>query len=96
METRLARLKPFDPRQGQTLRRYTFEGIRFRADRGWCRVELRVAQHLSQVQSRPGDPRSPQAFDVCTDEEARALEEKEKREQATRKAATDEPPLTHT
>lgn len=92
--TYLVRLKPFDPRRGQTLRRYTFRGIRFRAEGGWHRVDLVIAEHLRGVQSRVGDPQAPLAFDVCSEEDARLLEKKEQLEQSTRRAATDVLPLT--
>jgi len=85
----LARLKAYDPRHGQTLKRFTYQGVRFRADRGWCRVTLAVADYLRKVRARPDDPRSPLAFDVCTDEEAKALEAQEQKEQAIRHTITD-------
>lgn len=77
METMLVRLKPFDPRRGQVLRRFTHAGIKFHGERGWYRVEKRVADYLRTVKQQVADPHSPLAFDVCTEDEAKAMEAKE-------------------
>ncbi len=76
-ETMLVRLKPFNKKKGHVLRRYTYRGIRFDVNRGWSRVERPVAQYLRDVRQVSGDQDSPPAFDVCTESEARALDEKE-------------------
>ena len=34
METLFVRLKPYDPRRGYVLRRYTYRGIKFHEERG--------------------------------------------------------------
>ncbi len=90
METLLVRLKPYDPRRGHVLRRFTYRGIKFHEERGWYRVEKAVGEYLRTVRQVHGDEHSPPAFDVCTDEEARALDAQEKEAAATRKAATDD------
>lgn len=90
MDTLLVRLRRFDPRRGNVLRRYTYAGIKFHADRGWYRVEPQVAAYLREVHQRPGDPHTPLAFDVCTDEEAKALDARDKAAATPRKTATDE------
>ena len=90
METLLVRLKPHDPRRGQLLRRYTYRGIKFQEERGWYRVEKSVADYLRDVRQTPGDEHAPLAFDVCTPEEAQALDAREKEATVTRKAATDD------
>ena len=90
METLLVRLKPYDPRRGHVLRRYTYRGIKLHEERGWYRVEKPVANYLRAVRQVASDEHSPLAFDVCTDDEARALDAREKEAGATRKAATDE------
>lgn len=77
METLLVRLRPFDPRRGQVLRRYTYAGIKFQDDRGWYRVERGVGEYLRSVKQLAGNPLSKAAFDVCTEEEARALDSEE-------------------
>ena len=74
METLLVRLKSYDPRRGNVLRRYTYDGIKYQPERGWYRVEKSVANYLRSVRQQPLDQYSPLAFDVCTDEEAKALE----------------------
>jgi len=90
METLLVRLKPHDPRRGHVLRRYTYRGIKFHEERGWYRVEKPVADYLRAVRQVPSDPPSPLAFDVCTDDEAKSLDAREKEAGTTRKAATDD------
>jgi hypothetical protein len=90
METMLVRLKPFEPRRGLVLRRFTYAGIKFHEDRGWYRVEKGVAEYLRSVRERPEDPHSPLAFDVCTEEEALAKDAKENAAATPRKVASDE------
>ena len=46
MQTLLVRLKPYDPRRGFVLRRYTYRGIKFHEERGWYRVDKAVAHEL--------------------------------------------------
>ncbi|MBL9025658.1 MAG: hypothetical protein JNL21_25920, partial [Myxococcales bacterium] len=48
-DTLLVRLKPYDPRRGHVLRRYTYAGIKFQEERGWYRVERPVAEYLRAV-----------------------------------------------
>ena len=90
MDTLLARLKPYNPRRGHVLRSYTYAGIRFREERGWLRVEKPVADYLRTVHQLPGNPYSPLAFDVCTDDEARALDAAETEASPARRKATDD------
>ena len=90
MENMLVRLKSHDPRRGHVLRRYTYQGIRFHEERGWYRVEKPVADYLRTVRQQAGDPYSPLAFDVCSDEEAKALDTQEKEAATVRKSATDD------
>ena len=78
METLLVRLKPYNPRRGHVLRRYTYRGIKFHWERGWYRVAKAIAEYLRSVRQVPGDEHAPPAFDVCTDEEAKKLVSKEK------------------
>lgn len=89
METMLVRMKSYDPRRGQVLRRYTYRGIRFQEERGWYRVEKEVGEYLRTVRQNPG-PHSSLAFDVCTEEEARTLDARELAETNSRRSATDE------
>ena len=77
MQTLLVRLKPYDPRRGHVLRRYTFAGIKFQHDRGWYRVEEPVGAYLKGVRQVNGDEYSQLAFDVCTEQEAKELETSE-------------------
>ena len=90
METLLVRLKPYDPRRGHVLRRYTYAGIKFQEERGWYRVEKPVAEYLRAVHEVPTDGYSPLAFDVCTEEEAKALEAGESEATKVKRSATDD------
>jgi hypothetical protein len=90
METLLVRLRPYDPRRGHRLRRYTYRGIKFQQERGWYRVNKDVADYLREVRQVFSDEHAPLAFDVCTTEEAKALDAKEKDDATARKAAADD------
>jgi hypothetical protein len=90
METMLVRLKPYDPRRGHVLRRFTYAGVKIHEERGWHRVSKQVADYLRGVRQVNGDDYSPLAFDVCTDEEAKALDAREEVETKVRRSATDE------
>ena len=90
MPTMLVRLKPHDPRRGYVLRRYTYRGIKFHEERGWYRVEKSVADYLRQIRQVAGDEHSPPAFDVCTDDEAKAVDVRDKEGAVPRAAATDD------
>lgn len=90
METYLVRLKPHDPRRGFVLRRYTFRGIKFHDERGWYKVDRTVADYLRTVRQVPADEHAPLAFDVCTEDEAKSLDAREKEAAANRKNATDD------
>jgi hypothetical protein len=73
----LVRLKPHDPKKGLLLKQYTYQGIRFQVGRGWYKVNGQVAAYLESVHSVPGDNHTPLAFDVCTPDQARAMDEKD-------------------
>jgi len=89
METMYCRLKKYDPRRGHVLRRYTYRGIKFHEERGWYRVDKPTSEYLRTVRQVLSDEHSPLAFDVCTEAEAKAMDEKEKEEGAVRKSAAD-------
>lgn len=90
METLLVRLKPYDPRRGHVLKRYTYAGIKFQEERGWYRVEKPVADYLRTVHEVPTDNYSPLAFDVCTEDEAKALDTVESETTKVKRSATDD------
>ena len=89
-DTLLVRLKPYDPRRGFVLRRFTFGGIRFQDEHGWYRVERKVGEHLRAVRTVPTDRYAPLAFDVCTEAEAKALDVGESEAAKVKKSATDD------
>jgi len=80
MDKLLARLKPRDPHRGHVLRRFVYRGIRFEEGKGWYQVSPEVGEYLRGVRQRTFDPHSPPAFDVCTEAEAQALDERETEE----------------
>jgi hypothetical protein len=90
MDTLLVRLKSYDPRRGFVLRRFTYAGIRFQGEHGWCRVEKSVADRLRTTRCVASDPHSPLAFDVCTEAEAKALEDSESEAAKVKRSATDD------
>lgn len=94
MDTLLVRLKPYDPRRGHVLRRYTYAGIRFAVERGWYRVEKPVADYLRDVHQVPSDDHSPLAFDVMTEADAKATEAREVDAAKQRRSATDDLQVT--
>ena len=90
MDTMLVRLKRYDPRRGHVLRRFTYAGVKIHEERGWYRVTKPVSEYLRTVRQVAGDEYSPLAFDVCTDDEAKALDTKEEVETKVRRTATDD------
>lgn len=86
---KLIRIKPYDPKKGNVIRRYTAFGVRFEEARGWYKVSDEVAAYLGTVHQRAGDDDSPLAFDVCTEEEAQRLEASEKKKAEERARAAE-------
>ena len=87
MKTLLVRLKKRDPRRAHVLRRFVYKGARFEEGKGWYRVSEEVGEHLKTVRQRAGDEHSLLAFDVCTEAQARALDEKENQESTPQRPA---------
>jgi hypothetical protein len=82
----LARLKPHNPKVGNTLKTYTYKGTRFREEAGWYRIPAPLGEELKQLVVDEADPyNSPLAFDVLSEEEALKVEDREarRRERAT-------------
>jgi hypothetical protein len=94
MDTLLVRLKPFDPRRGHVLRRYVTRGVKFHEERGWYRVPRDLAEYLRTVKQVEHDPHAAFAFDVGSEEEAKALDAREQAEAQVKKAAIDAVALT--
>lgn len=90
---KLVRLKPYEPKKGHVLQRYTAFSIRFEERRGWYKVTDEVATYLGTVHQTPGDDDSPLAFDVCSEEDAQRMEAAEKKK-AEDKARASEPHVT--
>ena len=81
----LVRIKPLAPRKGYKLRSYTLKSSKYEERCGWYVVEDDVAKVLSSVRNIETDDTSPMAFDVCTKEQAEAIDaaERERVERAT-------------
>ena len=88
-DTLLVRLRTHNRRIGQVLRRFTYKGFKFQAERGWYRVPREVGAYLRTVRNVANDSYSPFAFDVCTDAEAAEIEVREHAAQTTRKGPAD-------
>lgn len=60
------RLKPYNPKSGALMKTYTAPwGTRFTAGQ-WCEVlDPEGVAYLARIHERPGDTRTPKAFDVC-------------------------------
>lgn len=86
---KLVRVKPYDPKKGHVIRRYTAFSIRFEEARGWYKVADEMAAYLATVHQVPGDEDSPLAFDVCSEEEAQRLETAEKKKAEERARAAE-------
>ena len=75
--SKYVRLKRRDPKHGVVLRQYVYQGIRFLESEGWYVVEEEVADYLRKARQKATDPQSPEAFDICTEKEARTIDEQE-------------------
>lgn len=72
-----ARLKPYDGKR-HVRRSYTVFGIKFVENRGWYKVDEPVAAYLATVRQVDSDPDSNPAFDLCSEAEAKAIDNKER------------------
>lgn len=81
------RLKRRDPKHGIVLKQYVYRGIRFLETGGWYVVDNEVAEYLETVRQRSSDSSSPAAFDVCTEAEARKIDDQESIEATPRRPA---------
>ena len=89
METMLVRLKEYNPRRGQVLRRFVYDGVKFQVECGWYRVSKEMAEYLKTVRQEQEDPNSPLAFEVCSEAEAKALDAKIEQEAKVRREADE-------
>lgn len=104
----LVRIKPKNPRKGLKKGRHMVANILFDVERGWYKVsefvvrfnkenqtneKFALIEYLRNVRNDNDDPESPLAFDVCTPEEAKALQAAEKaaKEAAIAKAENPNP-----
>jgi len=87
--TKLVRLKPYDPKKGHYIRKYTTLATTFEESRGWYRVPDHIADYLATVHQLSDDPDSPMAFDVCSQEQAEAIDAAEKKKAEERARAAE-------
>lgn len=73
----LARLKPYNVKKGHLTRIYMIDGARFYEERGWYEVPDGLGEKLRELHQDHYDEDSPELFDVCTPEQAEALEQRE-------------------
>ena len=86
---KLIRLKPFDPKKGHIIRRYTVSGTTFEERKGWYRVSDHAAAYLATVHQIADDEDSPMAFDVCTQDDAKRIDAAERRKAEERARAAE-------
>lgn len=90
--TMLVRLKPLSERKGHKVQVYMYKGFRFNVERGWYEVDDDAfAEELRDLRQDHYDPDSADLFDVCTEDEARRLEEKERRVAENERATVSQP-----
>jgi|SRR5215831_1689473 len=87
--SKLVRLKPRDLKKGHIIRRYTAFSQTFDEMRGWYLVSDDVAAYLATVRQVPNDEDKPLAFDVCTEAEAKRLDDAERRKSEERARAAE-------
>ena|SRR5215831_7570470 len=87
--SKLVRLKPRDLKKGHIIRRYTAFSQTFDERRGWYLVSDEVASYLETVRQVPNDEDTPLAFDVCTEAEAKRLDDAERRKSEERARAVE-------
>lgn len=74
------RVKPYDPKKGHHVQRYTFRSVVYREDRGWYTIaDEKLAQRLKKIRQDSENSNSPRVFDVCTRAEALAIQKREAR-----------------
>ena len=77
MGLKYVRIKPYDPQHGFRTRRYTIGDWTFDVSHGWYMVDDKDAAYLQTVRQRLNDPKSPAVFEICTEAEAREIDEHE-------------------
>lgn len=88
--TMLVRIKPYNPKRGQIARTVITHGTKFSVERGWYEVDADFAEVL-RLEHHGGDPDAALIFDVCTKDEAIAMQKAEDR--AAKEAASPERPI---
>jgi hypothetical protein len=88
---KLVRLKPYDKRRRHVMKVYVHgpTGKKFEERKGWYKVDVELARYLGGVQEIEGDEYAPLAFDICTQEEAKRIDDTERRVRE-RRAQSDE------
>ncbi len=95
----MVRLRPYEPRLGQTNKQYRFrvdpkkpEYLVFTKPGEWAKVDTDVAIQMYKCRQQPNNPMSPPIFDICTPEEAKAIDDAAKLERE-KKRAIQEPSI---
>jgi hypothetical protein len=93
---KLVRLKPLNPRKRYVMKLYVHgpSGKTFYEKRGWYKVDDALAEYLSEVRQIESDEDSPLAFDVCTQPEAKRIDERERKVKDKRAQSGDANDLT--
>lgn len=78
-EKLFARIKPYNPKRGFKIRRYSVFGVLFKVERGWYRIENDMAPYLRTVRQDNSDPDSKPAFDVGNEADVKRITDLERR-----------------
>ena len=70
---KFVRIRPYDKRRGQLVRRYVYGGFKFLGDHGWYEVDDEIAAYLKTVRTFPEDPDSKPVFDVSDQDGAKKI-----------------------
>jgi hypothetical protein len=73
METVFVRLKPYNPKQGFVVQRYSYKGQSFVQDDSgrstWYQVGVPYSREIAELRQEDNNPRSPALFDITTQDE---------------------------
>lgn len=82
------RLKPLNARRGIHTRTYNFRGAIFHVERGWYKVSAELAELIRPIKADPY-PDAMHVFDVCTEDEAASIHDRETAEEQVKRGIVD-------
>lgn len=92
----MVRLRPYEPKVGQTVQQFRFrvhpqksEFLVFNKPGEWAKVDTEVAMKMAKCRQQSNNPLSPPVFDICTPEEAMAIDRAAKVERERMRAIVE-------